>query len=282
MSVLNFIPTVWAAQLQSSLKKSLVYGAPAVVNRNYEGEIANAGDTVRIVSISRPTVATYTKDSTTITPETLTDAERSLVVDQAKYFAFEVDDIDMRQSRNGGALLSEAADEAAYAIGDGIDQYIAGLFTGADSANQISTTPVTTSALAVTMVVNLKVKLDNANVPQAGRYIVVPPWFLGLLVQSTSFLSLADSGSSEALRNGIVGRAFGFDVYMSNNVVNTTGDDYRITAGYPGAITFANQINKVEAYRPENAFSDAIKGLSLYGAKLLRPTGIATAIASIT
>lgn len=282
MSVLNFIPTIWAAQLQSSLKKALVYAGPSVVNRNYEGEIANSGDTVRIVSISRPTVATYTKDVTTITPETLTDAERSLVIDQAKYFAFEVDDIDMRQSRNGGALLSEAADEAAYSIADGVDQYVAALYSGADSANQISTTSVTTAALAVTMVVNLKVKLDQANVPVQGRYIVVPPWFHGLLLQSTSFISVADSGTSEALRNGVVGRAFGFDVFLSNNVIITTGDDYRITAGYPGAITFANQINKVEAYRPENAFSDAIKGLSLYGAKLVRPTGIATAIASIT
>jgi hypothetical protein len=80
----------------------------------------------------------------------------------------------------------------------------------------------------------------------------------------------------------MVGRAFGFDIYMSNNVVNTTGDDYRVCAGYPGAISFASQINKVEAYRPQSSFSDALKGLSLYGAKLVRPSGVATLIASIT
>jgi hypothetical protein len=282
VAITNFIPEIWSAQLLSSLKKTLVFAGPSTVNRNYEGEIANAGDTVRITSISRPTIADYTKNVTAITPENLTDAQRSLVVDQCKYFAFEIDDVDMRQSVSGGALMSEAASEAAYGLADVVDLYVAGLYTGADAANKISTTSVTTAALAVTGLVNLKVKLDNANVPQQGRYVIVPPWYLGLLLQSDTFVRVDASGSSEALRNGSVGRAFGFDVFVSNNVTNVTGDDYLVSAGYPGAITFANQINKVEAYRPESAFSDAIKGLSLYGAKLVRSSGIATLTASIT
>lgn len=282
MSVTNFIPEVWAAQLLSSLKKSLVFAGPGIANRNYEGEIANQGDTVRITSISRPTVASYTKDSTTITPETLTDANRSLSIDQAKYFAFEVDDIDLRQARDGGALMDEAAQEAAYALADTADQYVAGLYTGVDAGNAIGTTSITTGTLAVTGLVNLKVKLDNANVPTMGRYVVLPPWYHGLLLQSDTFVRVDASGTSEALRNGFVGRAFGFDVYVSNNCVNVTGDDWIVQAGYPGALTFAEQIAKVEAYRPESAFSDALKGLHLYGAKLVRPTGIATLTASIT
>ena len=282
MAITGFIPEVWAAQLQSSLKKSLVFAGPAVANRNYEGEIAGEGDTVRITSISRPTVATYTKDSTTITPETLTDAQRSLLIDQAKYFAFEVDDIDMRQSKNGGALMDEAAVEAAYALADTADQYVAAMYTGVAADNAITTTAITTAALAVTGLVNLKVKLDNANVPTPGRYVVATPWYHGLLLQSDTFVRVDASGTAEALRNGVVGRAFGFDVYVSNNCVNVTGDDWIIQAGYPGAITYAEQINKVEAYRPESAFSDAVKGLHLYGAKLVRPTGIATLTASIT
>ena len=282
MSVTNFIPEVWAAQLLASLKKSLVFAGPGIANRNYEGEIANQGDTVRITSISRPTVASYTKDSTTITPETLTDANRSLSIDQAKYFAFEVDDIDLRQARDGGALMDEAAVEAAYALADTADQYVAGLYTGVDAGNAISTTSITSGTLAVTGLVNLKVKLDNANVPTMGRYVVLPPWYHGLLLQSDTFVRVDASGTSEALRNGFVGRAFGFDVYVSNNCINVTGDDWIIQAGYPGAITFAEQTAKVEAYRPESAFSDALKGLHLYGAKLVRPTGIATLTASIT
>ena len=282
MAITNFIPEVWSATLLSSLKKSLVFAGPQTVNRNYEGEISQMGDTVHIVSISRPTVAAYVKNVTNIVPETLTDADRTLLIDQCNYFAFEVDDVDMRQSRSGGALMTEAAQEAAYGIADIVDLYVAGLYTGADAANKISTTAITTPALAVTGLVNLKVKLDNANVPQQGRYVILPPWYLGLLLQSDTFVRVDASGTSDALRNGHVGRAFGFDVFMSNNVTVVTGDDYLVSAGYTGAITFATQINKVEAYRPESAFSDALKGLSLFGAKLVRPSGIATLVASIT
>ena len=282
MAITNFIPEVWSATLLSSLKKSLVFAGPQTVNRNYEGEISQMGDTVHIVSISRPTVAAYVKNVTNIVPETLTDADRTLLIDQCNYFAFEVDDVDMRQSRSGGALMTEAAQEAAYGIADIVDLYVAGLYTGADAANKISTTAITTPALAVTGLVNLKVKLDNANVPQQGRYVILPPWYLGLLLQSDTFVRVDASGTSDALRNGLVGRAFGFDVHMSNNVTVVTGDDYLVSAGYTGAITFATQINKVEAYRPESAFSDALKGLNLYGAKLVRPSGIATLAASIT
>lgn len=282
MAITNFIPEIWSADLLSSLKKNLVFAGPGVANRNYEGEIAEAGDTVKIASISRPTIGTYTKNSTTITPENLTDAQRSLLIDQSKYFAFEVDDIDLRQAKNGGALLTEAATEAAYGLADVADQVVAALYTGVDAANAISTTSITTAALAVTGLINLKVKLDNANVPTQGRYVIVPPWYHGLLLASDLFVRVDASGNDTALRNGVVGRAFGFDVMVSNNCVNVTGDDYIVQAGYPGAVSFAEQIVKVEAYRPENAFSDALKGLHVYGAKLVRPTGIATLTASIT
>jgi hypothetical protein len=282
MAITESQVTVFAAELQSSLKKALVFAGPQCVNRNYEGSIRNVGDSVRIRSISRPTVATYTKDSTTVTPETLTDAERSLLIDQAEYFAFEVDDVDFAQVANGAGLMSEAAIESAYALADAADLYVAGLYTDAASANKITTTAVTDAAKALKGLVDLKVKLDAANVPNAGRYAIVPPWYHGLLLQSTHFISVADSGTPEGLRNGNVGRAFGFDIFVSNNVTVVTGDDYLVSAGYTGAITFATQINKVEAYRPQNAFSSALKGLNVYGAKLVRPSGIATLVASIT
>ena len=283
MALTNSQVTVFARELQSSLKKALVFAGPQAVNRNYEGEIRQTGDSVRIRSISRPTIAAYTKNVTEITPETLTDAERTLLIDQANYFAFEIDDVDMAQVQNGGGLMSEAALESAFGLADVADLYVAGLYTGAAAANQITTTAITTAALAAKGLINLKVKLDNANVPNQGRYVIVPPWYHGLLLEPGSgFVSVADSGTSEALRNGNVGRAFGFDIFVSNNVTVVTGDDYLVSAGYTGAITFASQINKVESYRPESAFSDALKGLNLFGAKLVRPSGIATLVASIT
>lgn len=282
MAITQFIPEVWAAELLSSLKKATVYAQPSVVNRNFEGEIAEAGDTVRITSISRPTVANYVKGSTVITPEQLTDAQRSLTIDQSKYFAFEVDDIDLRQAKNGGALMSEAAAEASYGLRDVLDQFVAALYTGANAANALGTVAVTTGALAYTQLRRLKVKLDEANVPQEGRFVVVPPWYHGLLLEESKFVEADKAGTTDALRNGMVGRALGFDILVSNNAPLVTGDDYAVMAGVPGAITFAEQINKVEAYRPENAFGDALKGLHLYGAKLIRPDAIATVVASIT
>ena len=282
MAITNYQPTVWTGLLQSSLKKSLVFGGPAVVNRNYEGEIRSQGDTVKITSISRPTISTYTKNSTSLTFETLTDASRSLVINQAKSFSFELDDVDRAQSVNGGALMIEATTEAAYSLADTVDQYIASLYTGADAANLISTVSITTAALAVTNLINLKVALDKKSVPTQGRYVVIPPWYHGLLLASDTFVRVDASGSSEALREGMVGRAFGFDVYVSNNCVNVTGDDWIVQAGHPAALTLASQIASVEALRPQSHFSDALKGLSLYGAKLVRPEALAAATCSIT
>jgi hypothetical protein len=282
MAITNFIPEVWSARLLSSLKKSLVFAGPGVVNRDYEGEIRDSGDTVRITSISRPTIGTYVKNSTTITPEALTDAGRSLLINQSRYFAFQIEDIDLAQSANGGALMSEAAQESAYGLADVADQYVASLYTGVDAGNAISTTSITDSAKAVAGLINLMTQLNEANVPTQGRYVVVPPWYYALLLGSDLFVRVDASGSDQALRNGIVGRAFGFDVLVSNNCVNVTGDDWIVQAGVPGAIAFAEQIVKVEAYRPENGFKDALKGLHVYGAKVVRPDALATLTASIT
>lgn len=277
---ISFIPEIWSAAMLESLKKALVFAQPGVVNRDYEGAIKNMGDTVRIRSISRPTIATYTKNSTSISPENLTDAQRSLLIDQAKYFAFEVDDIDSAQSPGGE--LEAALKEAVYGLRDGADQYVSALYSGADSANALGTVSVTTGDLAYTQLRKLKVKLDEANVPQEGRWVVVPPWYEGLLLEVDKFVRLDASGTTEGLRNGQIGRALGFNVLASNNCVNVTGDDWSVMAGHTSAISFAEQINKVETYRPENAFSDALKGLYVYGAKLVRPSAIATVVASIT
>ena len=278
MAVQFFQPEIWSARLLSSLKKATVYGG--VCTREYEGDIRDSGDTVRITSISRPTIGTYTKGSTTVTPEQLTDAQRSLLINQVKYFAFEVDDVDYRQVADGGALMNEAAAEAAYGLADTADQYIAGLY--GDITNTISTVSITDSTKAVDGVADLMVKLDEANVPKAGRYVIVPPWYHGLLVQSDILAPVDASGSSETLRNGLVGRLFGFDVLVSNNVPVITGDDYAVQAGVPGAIAFAEQIVKVEAYRPDDSFSDALKGLHVYGAKVIRPDAAAVMTASKT
>jgi N4-gp56 family major capsid protein len=277
ISINAYIPEVWAAELLSSLKAAHIYGGPSIVNRNYEGEIRNAGDTVRITSISRPTVANYVPGVTSIVPEQLTDSQRTLVVDQSKYFSFEVDDVDARQA--AGSVMAEGMREAAYALSDIADRFIAGLYTGTQSANVIGTSgaPVTinSGALAYTNIINLNTKLDEANVPSAGRWVVISPAYHAYLLQDSRFTDASASGQASAAITGMVGIVAGMNVIKTNNTPNPTGSVRAIIAGTRDAISFAEQINKTEAFRPESSFSDAVKGLHLYGAKLVRPDGIA-------
>lgn len=290
MAITRFRPEIWSARLLVALRKSLVYAGPTIVNRDYEGEIEEAGDIVRITSISRPTVATYTPNSTTITPEELTDAQRNLVIDQCKYFAFKVDDVDKRQAR--GNVMTQGMSEAAFALADVVDQYVASFYTGVQTANQVSavtidtTSPTSWDAEAAKayndILIPLKVKLDEANVPKQGRYAVLPPWLEGVMLRDPRFVKVNESGTEQGLRNGQVARAAGFDILTSNNVPVPTANNYIVTAGVNSAISFAEQINKTEAYRPESSFSDAIKGLALYGAKLIRPDSMAYATAVLS
>src|SRR5690348_16449492 len=110
MAITLFQPTIWSAQILSVLEKELVYGSSICSNRNYEGEISAYGSSVKITQIGTPTVGDYTKD-TDMTTQVLTDSQLQLFIDQSKYFNFEVDDIDMAQVRNGGALMAEASEK---------------------------------------------------------------------------------------------------------------------------------------------------------------------------
>lgn len=346
MAITNFQPEVWAAQLLSVLAKSLVYGGAPVVNRDYEGDIAAYGDTVHIVSISDPTIVTYSKD-TDLTVQVLTDADRTLLVDQAKAFAFEIDDIDMRQVRNGGGLMSEAASRAAFGLADVADQYLVSKML-ADASNSLGVVDATTATNVYdTLIVPAAVKLTQNNVPQAGRFLVIDPATYGKLLLDSRFIKVNEAGTSDGLRNGHVGTAGGFEIFQSNNAfqanraiastttvsgaktytsaagtfnqgdvglsvagtgvgaaskiasvnadgsvatgtVNSTasatitdmvlsGGGQVAVAGSPIATSYAEQISKVEAFRPEKRFADALKGLHLYGAKVTRPTALVTA-----
>lgn len=283
MSITNFRPEIWSANLLVAARKNLVYGMN--VNRDYEGEISAAGDTVRITSVGRPTISTYVPGVTVISPEQVQDAQRTLVVDQAKMFAFAVDDVDARQAK--GNVIPQSINEAAYGFADTMDQYIAStMYTGIQTANQLGSISVAAlskpSDFYDKVLVPLKVQLDLANVPTEGRWITVRPEAHGALLRDTRFVKVNESGTEQGLRNGMVGRAAGFDITLSNNAPNTTGSEYVTIAGTDAAYTFAEQINKVEAYRPQSSFSDAVKGLVLYGGKLVRPDFLASALVTIT
>lgn len=275
MSVANFIPSVWAAALLAGLHKALVFAQPGVVNTMYEGAIAKQGDTVKINFIGDITVFDVTRNTDIPDPEQLDTALTNLQIDQAKGFNFQVDDVDKVQA--SGDLIQTAMGEAAYGLRDKADQHIAGLYTQAASANLLGddTTPIVpTASTAYEKLVDLGVLLDEQNVPTEGRWAVVPPWFYGMLLKDTRFVSAGTARTDEVLRNGQVGEAAGFRILRSNNIRNTAGVKYKIMAGHPMAISYADQIVSVEGYRMESRFADAVKGLHVFGAKVVRPQAL--------
>lgn len=286
MAVDNFIPEVWAAQLLTTLDEQYVLASPQATNRDYEGEIANAGDTVHIGSLTDPTVSNYVKNVTVIDPQTLTTTDQTLVIDQSKYFAFEVDDIDRRQVQNGGALLTVAAQRAAVKMQELADTYVGTLMT-AGAGNVLTAQDISTADAAFKVLIRLKVALDRSNVPAAGRWVAVSPEFYALLLQDARFTDASAFGNNQAITNGQVGRALGFEVKVSTNLPTGTAGtapevSSYIIAGHAMATTFADQISKTEAYRPQNSFSDAVKGLHLYGAKVIRPEALAVIDVDVT
>jgi hypothetical protein len=268
MAITNMLPSIWSARILAKLEKNLVFAQPGVVNRDYEGDIRADGDRVHIHSFNDLTVSSYTKNSTTISYENLTDTRVTLLIDQAKYFAFKVDDIDTAQMRP--EIIDAAADRAAYQLAEDADSYIAGLYSGASTSapdNTIETSQFT-STNVYQKFVDLAVLMDQVNLPAEGRYVVVPPWIKGLLLQNSTFVTAAQPS---VVLNGSIGTIAGLNILVSNNV-KTTGTSPVVShmmAGHPSAIAYAEQIVNLEGLRLEGSFSDAVRGLHLYGGKVL-------------
>lgn len=278
---LTFIPTVWAARLLVALEKSLVYGQTNVCNRDYEGEIREAGNTVKIGSIGDVTIGDYTKDTDISDPQILTDSEQSLLIDQSKYFNFYVDSIDRAQQNAN--VLDEAMRLSAWKLREVADTYLAGIMdTAVPAGNKIGSlgTPVVpTKDDAYEYLVDLGVLLDESDTPLEGRFVVVPAWFHGLLLKDERFIKAGTGRSDAVLANGEVGEAAGFSILKSNNVPNTAAAKYRIIAGHRIATAYVEQIVDVQTFKPEKRFGDAVKGLHVYGAKAVRPAALACLIA---
>ena len=279
---LSFIPTVWAARLLTALEKSLIYGQANVCNRDYEGEIRQAGNTVKIASIGDVSIGDYVKDTDISDPEVLTDTDQTLLIDQQKYFNFYVDSVDRAQQNVN--VLENAMRHSAWALREKADAFLAGVMDGAvASGNKIGSTAtpkVPTKDNAYEYLVDLGVLLDESDVPIEGRFVVVPAWFHGLLLKDERFVKAGTRMSDAALANGEVGEAAGFAILKSNNVPNTTGTKYKIIAGHRIATAYVEQIVDLQTYKPEKRFGDAVKGLHVYGAKVVRPTALAELIAN--
>lgn len=238
MAITHFQPEVWAANLLLTLDKALVFGADGVVNRDYEGDISAFGDTVHIDSIADPVISDYTKDTDLSSPQALTDSEQLLAIDQAKSFNFQIDDIDKAQVRNDGALMSEATRRAGFGLRDKADQRIAALMA-LGSTNPLGKIDGTTATNVYdNLVVPASVALDQQNVPEEMRWLILAPAAYGKLQLDARFIRQNESGTN-ALHNGQVGEAAGFQIYKSNNAfqanrtaltITTTSGNKTITA----------------------------------------------------
>jgi len=267
MSLSNFIPSIWAGNLLSALDKAHV--AVSVANREYEGDIKQGGDSVRINQIGDITVGSYTKNTNISTAQDLQDAQTILTIDQQKYFNFQVDDVDKAQTKP--KVMSEAMRKAAYALRDTADTYLLGLYSQAGLGVGISggvVSPVGLTSLNVEdTLLQVGETMDGANIPREGRFGIVPPWVVTKMILA----GLTTKTMNDVLwENGKLGKVLGFDILMSNNVSKNSAswDITRNIFGVRGmSLNYAEQILSVEAYRMELRFADAVKGLHVYGAK---------------
>jgi len=279
---LDFIPTVWAGRLLTALENALVYGQKQVCNRDYEGEIQAAGNTVKIASIGNVAVADYEKDVDIADAAALTDAEQTLLIDQQKYFHFYVDSLDRVQQNVD--IMDEAMRNAGWRLREEADNFLAGVMDAAmpagNTIGSIATPIVPTKDNAYEYLVDLGVKLDESNAPINGRFCIIPAWFHGMLLKDDRFVRSGTTVGDARLANGEVGEAAGFRILKSNNVPNTSGLKYKIIAGHANATAYVEQILDLQGYKPEKRFGDAVKGLHVYGAKVVRPACLACLIAN--
>ena len=243
-------------------------------------EIRNLGDTVHIQKFGDITVSDYTKATGVGSPaEPGGGSTVALTIDQAKYFNFKVEDIEAVQANVN--LMEKAMQRAAYAVAEMTDQFIAAMVDDSAVTFEFGTESAPkalTAANAYDTLVDLKVQFNKRNIPTMGRFVVVPPEFLGLLEKDDRYTKYTQNQDVKA--NGVRGKVAGFDIYESNNVVtkevgsSTKVLHHHIMAGTDMAISFAGQISKIEAYRPEASFSDACKGLYVFGAKIVEPNAL--------
>lgn len=265
MAISNFIPTVWSETLASELNQQ--YVGVANCNREFEGEIKEKGARVKICSVGNVTVADYTKDTDMSTPQTLSDSARELVINRAKYFNFQLDDIDRAQAVPG--LMREAMRKAAAALAKAADQYVFSLYGEAGATVNDSNINATT---IVDHLISARTTLYANGIGDSGEIVMeVSPAIAALIIKAKMTLS-TDNG--ELLESGCLGSFGGCKIFVSPNVnvVASGGVAYhKCLVRTKRAIAFAEQLSEIDAYRPEKRFADAVKGLHLYGAKTVFP-----------
>ena len=290
----NFIPELWAGKLIEKFYDATVLAA--ISNTEYEGMIKSHGDTVHIRTTPTITIRDYVKGQT-LQVERPDSDPLELLIDKGKYFNCVEDDVDAIQTDI--KLMDVWSKDAAENMKIEIDQdVLTNMVTGISALNQGLTAGAKTasfnlgttgSPLTVTkdgaggttsitdLIVDIGTVLDEANCPESDRYLVLPAKAVGLIKKSElKDASLSGDGTS-ILRNGRVGMIDRFTIYMSHNLLTSSGKT-NIIAGTKRGLTFASQMTKMESIRAESTFGNLIRGLQVYGYKVVKPEAIATSV----
>lgn len=265
MAITNFISTVWSETLFGALNTR--YVGVSNCNRAFEGDIREQGAVVKICGVGDVAVGDYTKNTDMSAPQTLDDTVRELCIDQAKYFNFQIDDIDRAQS--SPKLMSEAMRVAAAALAQKADEYVYSLYGGAGTT---LTNDALTEDNVMDMIISARTALYAAGVADMSDVVLeVTPEVAALILKAKIALS-TDNG--EALEAGCLGSVGGCKIFVSSGIVKEEAGDktwHKCLARTKRAVAFAEQLSEIDAYRPEKRFADAVKGLHLYGAKVVHP-----------
>lgn len=308
----KFIPAVWSAKLNAKFYAASVYGE--IANTDWQGEVSGMGDKVYINTAPTLTVANYSA-GTTLSYQVPTPDMQELNIDKGKYFAFQINDVLEYQAKPNliDMFSADAAEQMRIAIDSTV---IYNTFSLAAAANKGATAgaksasynlgtdaaPVTlTAANVVQKVLEMASALDEQNVPESDRYLVIDPATRALLFQSELAKAYSTGDSTSPVRNGKIGTIDRFTVYVTNQLpkaaagtatpwtsgdgtessVTSTGTVLKrraIMAGHKSAITFASQITKMETVRNPNDFGDFIRSLNVYGYKVVQPNSLVLAV----
>lgn len=265
MAITNFIPTIWSETLYSELNKNFV--AVNHCNRDFEGDIKSKGSVVNICGVGDITVKDYTANTDMSTPQELDDTVTKLEIDRAKFFNFQIDDVNKAQA--SPKLMEAAMKKAAEAIANEADKYIFSLYSQAGKT--IDSTPSEATPLFNTILQARELLYENNVGDNTELFLEVSPKIASFLLRdkvNTAYMN------TDALESGYLGSIFGCKIFVCNNVEvgHENGSEvHHCILRTKRAIAFADQLSEVEAYRPEKRFADAVKGLHLYGAKVVYP-----------
>lgn len=267
MAYQNFIPTMWAEQINRELERKCVFAEDC--NRQYEGTVKAKGDSVRILGVGKPTITETTSKNITLSDaEDVEDTAITMPIERIAYFNYKVDDIDKRQAVGG--IMEALSKETSEGLANKVDQAIAGLAANAEAIKLYSTVPqVTASDVLGRIDAAIQKLYENDVSPSTEIVLTCSPRFYFILKQA--YVNI-DTDNSKMLENGKVGRYGNVVVKMSNNIATAnSGATDLIMVRTKRAIAYVNPMTHTEAYRPEKKFSDAVKGFILYDRKIVRP-----------